>query len=303
MSYTSYLRRLLAVGILLTTANASQAVLVSLTPDLINLGNSATTNYTDSSVTLTPLIGSTPATFNTNAGRLGIDDQGTNAQAFNDPDTDPNNGNEEKLRFEFQPGAGLTQIGWDFSRADGATIDDGVTITGFTQDPLASFSGNTAGFPAINYDALTGTLQFGVPVVPAFSNDDGFIDFGNPVASSGATLELKVTDTDQSGAQLAITLIVYQDDVQPLGDVDGDGFVTLTDFGIIRDNFFNTGASRSQGDLTGDGSVTIADFDQWKIAFPGNGAAFAQQLFASVPEPAAIVLTVLSGLVLPRRRR
>jgi hypothetical protein len=91
------------------------------------------------------------------------------------------------------------------------------------------------------------------------------------------------------------------------GDVNGDGFVTIDDFNIIRDNFRKSPRSRSQGDLTSDGLVSLPDFKQWKGAFAGSGASLAGMdlSFLSVPEPSSIVLMLLvvSGMVGCRCRR
>jgi hypothetical protein len=91
------------------------------------------------------------------------------------------------------------------------------------------------------------------------------------------------------------------------GDVNGDGFVTIDDFNIIRDNFRKSPRSRSQGDLTSDGLVSLPDFKQWKGAFMGSGASLAGMdlSFLSVPEPSSIVLMLLvvSGMTGCRCRR
>jgi hypothetical protein len=91
------------------------------------------------------------------------------------------------------------------------------------------------------------------------------------------------------------------------GDVNNDGFVTIDDFNIIRDNFRKSPRSRSQGDLTSDGLVSLPDFKQWKGAFTGSGASLAGMdlSFLSVPEPSSIVLMLLvvSGMVGCRCRR
>lgn len=289
--------------------SSALAVVTTLTPDLINLGDSTTASFSDGNLTLTPFIGETQATFNDNAVRLGIDDQGTNLNAFNDPDTDPANGNEEFLRFEFASGIGLSQFAYDFSRADGPGPDDGVFITGFIADPVVSFS--LAGAPFTNaalttsYDALTGTVELDIPG-SLFNGDDIEVNFGAPAASEGQTLQLSVLDTTQAGAQLAITSISYSDDFDPLplaGDVDGNDIVDIADFNIIRDNFYAEGVTRAQGDLTFDTRVTIADFDQWKNAFPGNGAALLPQLFSSIPEPTTLGLGLGACLAVLWRRR
>ncbi|MEO1584253.1 MAG: hypothetical protein AAFR96_06740 [Planctomycetota bacterium] len=197
----------------LFTTSAASAQIVTLTPDLINLGDTNTASFSDGDLTLTPFIGANPATFNDNASRLGIDGQGTNDQAFNDPDTDPNNGNEEMLQFAFSANSGLTQVAWDFSRADN------VSISGFLADPGASFSGQFSDPNGVEpdlsaiYDAQTGTLSFSLPFNIAFGGNQGFLDLSNPAASAGATLMLSVTDTVEAGAQLAIRSLSYNNAV------------------------------------------------------------------------------------------
>lgn len=196
----------------IAVTQSTQADIVTLTPGDINGGDTNTAMFDDGSLQLVPLIGNTPTTFNANASRLGVDGNGTNANAFNDIDTDPNNDNDERLSFSFAATAGLTQLSWDFSRADGA--NSGVFITGFSSDPGASFSGNTGGFSSV-FDALTGTLSFELPNPPGFSDNDGFLDLSNPFASAGQKLELRVIDLDLAGAQLAITSISYDNNVVP----------------------------------------------------------------------------------------
>ena len=63
------------------------------------------------------------------------------------------------------------------------------------------------------YDAVSGTLSFALPFNIAFGNNDGFLDLANAAASAGATLMLKVTDTGEAGAQLAVTSISYDNAV------------------------------------------------------------------------------------------
>lgn len=275
-------------------------VVTVLTPGEINGLDTMTDQFSDGSLTLTPFVGGVQSTFNGNAARLGIDEQGTNNNAFNDPDTDPTNGNEETLEFIFASGIGLSQIAYDFSRADGPGPDDGVFITGFLADPLVSFTLADEPFSSslltTSFDSGTGTVELDIPG-GLFNGDDIQVNFGRPAASEGQTLVLSVTDTTQAGAQLAITSISYDNDFDPLpifGDVDGNGLVEIADFNIIRDNFYLDGATKAEGDLTQDGLVSIADFDEWKDNFPGNGAAFFTQLFSSVPEPGTACLLVFA---------
>lgn len=289
---------------LLGFAVTAQAVVINLDPLTITGGDSSTASFSDGEITLTPLQAGVPATFNEAAGgqaRLGIDDFGTNINAFNDPDTDPNNGNEEQLRFEFSATSALANIVYDFSRADGPGDNDGVIITGFNADPLITFSVDNPNLFSV-YDAGSGTARLNIPG-SLFNGTDVVVDFTNFEASRGETLLMSVTDTTQAGAQLAITGIGYDTQTLIAGDVDGINGVTIDDFNIIRDNFFNTGASRTDGDLTGDGLVGIEDFEEWKNEFPGNGAALASQLFSSVPEPSAMLLASLASLLFASRSR
>ena len=307
----STLRLALASAVVALAASPAMAVVTTLSPGEINGLDTDTTSFTDGNLTLTPFNGGVATTFNGAGARLGVDDTGTsNNNAFNDPDTDPNNGNEETLEFVFETGIGLSQIAYDFARADGPGPQDGVFISGFLADPLVTFTLADAPFEdsrlTTSYDSLTGTVELDIPGA-LFSGDDIQVNFGRPAASEGQTLLLSATDTTQAGAQFPIVSISYDDDFDPLpifGDVDGNGLVEIADFNIIRDNFYLDGATKAQGDLTQDGLVSIADFEEWKNAFPGNGAALLSQLFASVPEPSSACLLLLATApVLGRRVR
>lgn len=206
-NHPSACRRLLAALAFTGLIDCAAAAIVPLTPANINLGDTNTAGFSNADLTLTPLQGGNPATFNANATRLGIDDFGTNANAFNDPDVDPSNGNEEQLRFVFAANAGLTELGWDFSRADGPGANSGVFITGFSADPGATVS---AGGGTASYS--NGKLTIKIPG-SSFSGTLRTLTLANPGASTGATLLLSVTDEDQAGAQLAIRGISYENAV------------------------------------------------------------------------------------------
>ena len=86
------------------------------------------------------------------------------------------------------------------------------------------------------------------------------------------------------------------------GDLDQDGTVGFADFLTLSGNFGATGLtgeSHLQGDLDCNGSVDFSDF----LTLSGN---FGQTVGAeSVPEPAAVSLLGIAGLLLGlvRRRR
>jgi hypothetical protein len=81
------------------------------------------------------------------------------------------------------------------------------------------------------------------------------------------------------------------------GDVTGDGFATIADFNVIRDNLFNSVTMRSQGDLNSDGIVNFVDFRQWKLA-----AGTASPANTSIPEPSSLTLLLMGGVAAWRRR-
>jgi hypothetical protein len=199
--------RLLVVTLVWLAQLDSDAKTVTLLPSDINGGDTNTASFSNAHITLTPFIGSTQDTFNANATRLGIDNNGTNNNAFVDPDTDPNNDNDERLQFIFAADAGLSQIQWDFSRADG-DAPSGINISGFIADPVATLSGAVTTSPPPVYDAGTGTLNFQMTGTD-FGNPPGFVDLANPSASFGQTLWMRVVDTDQVAPQLAIESISY----------------------------------------------------------------------------------------------
>lgn len=207
-----------AIPVLLAISATAQAAIVDLTPGDINLTTTTTASFSNADVTITPFVGGVQSTFNGEtttpansaanaAARLGIDEQGTNNNAFNDPDVIAGNGNDETLQLAFQPTVGLTRLSWDFARADGPLATDGIRISGFTIDPGAELTG--PGTSGLEYSA--GTLRFQLSSA-AFSGTDGVLTL-DAAASAGQTLTIFVNDSTQPGAQLPITGISYENAV------------------------------------------------------------------------------------------
>jgi hypothetical protein len=67
------------------------------------------------------------------------------------------------------------------------------------------------------------------------------------------------------------------------GDVNGDGNVDLTDFGVLKSTF---GTEQPQADFDGDGQVGLADFGILKARFGTH----------PTPEPAAVWLAAVGAL-------
>lgn len=212
-------RTLLASLTVAGLAGASHAAVVTLTPGDINGNDTTTASFSDGDVTITPFVGGVASTFNglptstAATDRLGIDDNGTNINAFNDADTTAGNANDETLQLAFSATSGMTGLSWDFARADGPLATDGIRITGFLSDPGATLTG--PGTSGLTYSA--GTLTFQLSSA-AFSGTDGVLTL-NAAASAGQTLTILVNDSDQAGAQLPITSISYNNAVPEPGSL------------------------------------------------------------------------------------
>lgn len=199
---------------LVFAAASSSAATVTLLPADINGEDTSTTVFSNGDVTITPLLGGVASTFNGGAARLGIDGTGSNSNAFNDQNTTVGDADDETLQLAFSSTSGLSGLAYDFSRATGTGPEDRIRITGFAFDPTAAV---TAGGTGISSLAFSGdTLSF-----QAFFLNDGTdtVIALDPLASAGQTLEILVNDTDQAGAQLAITSISYDNDVPEPGSL------------------------------------------------------------------------------------
>lgn len=193
-----------------------QAATINLTPTDVHGNDTTTASFSDGALTLTPFVhdgtGYAPNTFNGNPARLGIDANGTNNNAFADPDVTVGNAGEEALEYNFAAGFGLSRVSYDFSRADGPGVNDGVVFTGFTSNPVVSFSvvdpdlfAVWNGVNAVRVN-IPGRL-FGGALVD--------INFNNPAASDGQTILMTINDTTQAGPQLAIRGIAYSSIPEP----------------------------------------------------------------------------------------
>jgi hypothetical protein len=113
----------------------------------------------------------------------------------------------------------------------GTTADDGVFISGFLADPNVTFSVSDPNLTA-TYDGA-GTVQLNIPGA-LFNGTDVVIDFDG-AASDGQTLTLDVHDTDQAGAQFAITEICYDNDIVAVPEPAAGGLLCLAlTAGVMR---------------------------------------------------------------------
>lgn len=221
-------------ALLLWNSNSFGAV-VLLTAADINGADTNRTFFDNGEIRLTPLIRDAagvpqPATFNANAARLGIDGNGTNNNAFNDANTTFGDLGDELLRFELGPTSALTQISYDFSRANGSTPNSGIFISGFLSNPNVTGSGNLTATTQ-SFNATTNTLRL---LTNSFSGTATFINF-DPQASVGQTLTLRINDEGQAGAQLAIRSISYDNAIVAIPEPSSVAMIgLLCGAGILR---------------------------------------------------------------------
>lgn len=171
--------------------------------DVIDGTSTFTTD--DGYVTLNAIANDAPGTFGGGAGRIGITGGNSNG-GINDDDGNPATTNDRQL-LEIvldSPHTMLRTITWDFSRADGPGLLDGVAISGFASDPGAVGPRLTD----VRYDDGTGTLFFEI-LNANFGGDDLAVWFTNPHATLGQTLTIGANDSDQPNAQFAIVSLGY----------------------------------------------------------------------------------------------
>ncbi len=107
---------------------------------------------------------------------------------------------------------------------------------------------------------------------------------------------------DAAAANLRpILRILYEEIQQTPGDANGDGYVNVSDLGILATNYgVGSGLGWEQGDFTGDGVVDVSDLGILATAY---GTVPTAQ---TVPEPSAMMLMAtgmaLSSLFARRRR-
>lgn len=166
----------------------------------------------DTLVTLTPYteIG-TPTVGSMNAGGFIGVNGGTNNNAVDDGDgLSTTLGDREALDLTFDPTVGFSRIAFAFSRADGPSSIDGITISGFTADPGVSVLDPVgAPFVDVRWDSGSGTVYAEISGAQ-FNGTDRTLVFSNHFASAGNTLRLTVTDTTQGAPQAAIRSISYE---------------------------------------------------------------------------------------------
>jgi hypothetical protein len=164
-----------------------------------------------------------------------------------------------------------------------------------------SRSGSTGGgFPTF---AMTHWFRFELP-----TNEAGHVlefDTFDPSFGSYTPSSIDPVSTDDlMYGHTTVTAIAIDTNVVtmsiPQGDLDGDGFVGISDLNIVLGNWnLNVSPGDINGDPSGDGFVGIEDLNvvlgNWNKGIPPGGIA--------VPEPGVLAVMGLTGPVLLRRGR
>lgn len=186
--------------------SAILTISTSLQAQLINniAASAGQPSYDFGPVVFSAFLGDTAPTPNAlinsnNLVFLGVLSSSGNVNAINDVDGIFGGADQERLRLALDPGATLSAFTYNFTRANGPLATDGISISGFLADPIASFApGSIVGTPT--YSA--GVLNFKVPSAQ-FTGTIRTVSFANLAASDGATLEFVVADSSLAGPQLA----------------------------------------------------------------------------------------------------
>jgi hypothetical protein len=234
------------------------------------------------------------------------------------------------------PGVGITKLGLGTAamkhiRADAAAIDSGTLRVISNGSPsgtsrVKSLAVNTgADTPGsldltnngmvVDYDVTSPLADIRALIVTGRNGGDWN---GTGITSSTAA---NTSSTHAIGygesAQLGLVTFLGQpvDDTAVvlrytrLGDATLDAVVNLADFNCLAGNFGQSGRTWVQGDFNYDGTVNLIDFNLLAANFGLSAAAGSvspddwSRLAASVPEPSAGILMLLTAPPLLRRRR
>jgi hypothetical protein len=112
-----------------------------------------------------------------------------------------------------------------------------------------------------------------------------------PVLDSGNWVLLGVLDNGGSGSNLLVSFELSLNGCSLAGDYNCNGAVDGSDYTLWKNTFGSTTALAADGN--GNGTVDAADYTAWRNAL----GATASGLVISVPEPAAMALLLLAGLI------
>ena len=225
-------------------------------------------------------------------------------------------------------------------------VSGGSTPVAFGVGSSENFAINLAGNSAIGADAdsmTTGEVYFLLAKIDASASGDdqvqlawfddvadlpadeasvvwGLTDLGaltgvvDSVRISGGGNAIWNVDALRLGS--TFDSVIFTDGMPPdlLGDLTGDGMVTIADWIVFKANFgtstlgLNIGDQQDLGDLDANGRIEVADYLDFRDIYNTiNGAGAFQAALAGAPEPASAFLLLLAasatGLRSPRHQR
>ena len=136
-----------------------------------------------------------------------------------------------------------------------------------------------------------------VQIAHALSEPSGIFDASDLLGyQPGSVMLTSVQGGGSSGGQLGVLI---SPDARLSGDLDGDGFVGITDTNVVLSNWNQSvPPGNAQADPSGDGFVGIEDLNlvlgNWNAGTPPTVA---------VPEPSTLAMFMLSGFAIATRSR
>ena len=183
----------------------------------------------------------------------------------------------------FIGGAGQFAVGAEY-------LLQGSSVYEFTGSSQGSWSWNYLGTMSVNSSPYT-DIETSIPR-SLIGNPDGF-DF--VLFGDNATVDIDYYPN------VDLDAFRYLIDMPLVGDLDGDGFVGLSDLDIVLSawNQTVTAGDLAAGDPSGDGFVGLDDLDlilsNWNAGTPPTSNS-------NIPEPSALLLLSVAGLSSLRRR-
>lgn len=197
LNFTSTL--LLLLGVAFCCSNTTHAEMIE-SSDLTDGSSTFVTG--DGLVTLTPfaLDGSAGALGAAGANFFGI--QGDNDGAIDEVTDGAGVVQREQLDIAFDSTAAMTGIGFRWTRSDGPLATDGIELSGFLSDPMATVTAGTG--VSATYDSGSLFIQHAWNAGTLSS-----LTFADSTASLGQVISITSNDSDQGNGQTAVGIISY----------------------------------------------------------------------------------------------